>query len=518
MAKVTISHKALTVNPLKVSQPIGASLAFMGLANCMPLEHGARGCAAFNKLFFMRHFREPIALQTTAMDHIATVLGADANIIQALVTIAQKHQPEIIGLITTGLTETQGADVAGSLRAFRKEYPAFAHIQVIPVNSTDTLGCLESGFALAVEAIIAALVPAHPRVNSTAPQHPAPAAHQHQQHPATPQYPAPAAFHAPATFQYPAVRQHHRQVTVLASSMLTPADLEAIREWVLAFDLVPLLIPDIGDSLDGHLTEAGYSALTYGGVSCADIARAGESLATFVIGPSLFRAADLLRRRTGVPDYRFSGLMGLDDCDAFVQTLSAVANRPVPAAIERQRSQLQDAMVDCHFHLGDAPVAIAADSDLLGSFGCFLQECGAKVVAAVASAQTPRLASLPFAEAHVGDLEDFERLAKAGGARLLLTNSHGDEIARRLEAPLLRVGFPLYDEAGAHAKTRVTYRGSRATLFEIANLLLRGHREIPPYRSIFWQGGAREAELPGPAGGALPPASPHIPPTNAARV
>lgn len=453
MAKVTASTKALAVNPLKVSQPVGASLAFMGLANCMPLEHGARGCTAFNKLFFMRHFRESIALQTTAMDHVATVLGADANIIEALVTVARKNRPEVIGLVTTGLSETQGVDIAGTLRAFRKDYPEHASIVVIPVNSTDTLGCLESGFALAVEAIIAELVPEKRR-----------------------------AHHA------------SRQVTVLASSMLTPADLETLHEWIAAFGLTPLLIPDIGDSLDGHLSEEGYSALTCGGVSCADIARAGASRATFVIGPSLCRAADLLRKRTGVPDYRFAGLMGLDDCDAFVQILSAVSGRPVPKAIERQRSQLQDTMLDCHFYLGNAPVAIAADSDLLGSFGCFLQECGAKIVAAVASAQMPRLASLPFAEVHVGDLEDFERLAGQHGARLLLANSHGDEIARRLDVPLLRVGFPLYDEVGAHAQTRIGYRGSRATLFGIANLLLRGHREIAPYRSIFWQGGARDME------------------------
>ena len=75
MAEITSRGKALTVNPLKISQPVGASLAFLGLARAMPLEHGARGCTSFNKLFFMRHFREPIALQTTAMEQVVTILG-----------------------------------------------------------------------------------------------------------------------------------------------------------------------------------------------------------------------------------------------------------------------------------------------------------------------------------------------------------------------------------------------------------------------------------------------------------
>ena len=93
MADVVQRAKALVVNPLKVSQPVGASLAFLGLARAMPLEHGARGCTAFNKLFFMRHFREPIALQTTAMDVTTVVMGADENVVQALETICAQHHP-----------------------------------------------------------------------------------------------------------------------------------------------------------------------------------------------------------------------------------------------------------------------------------------------------------------------------------------------------------------------------------------------------------------------------------------
>ena len=39
---------------------------------------------------------------------------------------------------------------------------------------------------------------------------------------------------------------------------------------------------------------------------------AGESAATLVMGRSLDRAGDLLRERSGVPDYRFDSLMGLE--------------------------------------------------------------------------------------------------------------------------------------------------------------------------------------------------------------
>jgi len=458
MAKITISCKALAVSPLKVSQPVGASLAFLGLAQTMPLEHGARGCTSFNKLFFMRHFREPIPLQTTAMDHVATVLGADLNVIEALLTVAQKNRPEIIGLITTGLSETQGVDIDGVLKQFRAAHPEHAEMAIVPVNATDTLGCLESGFALAVYAIIDHLIP-------------------QSRHPG----------------------RRPRQVNVLVPSMLTPSDIEAIKEWIVAFGLTPLIIPDIGDSLDGHLIEAGYATLTYGGTPRDELVRAGESAATLVIGPSLQRAADLLHERTGVPDFHFDGLMGLADCDAFIATLSHISGRPVPSTIERQRAQFQDAMVDCHFYLGNTPVAIAADGDLLGMLSRFLSDMGARVVAAVASTNSPPLADLPVDDVVIGDLEDMENLARRRAARLLITNSHGAEAAARLDLPHLRAGYPLYDSIGGHAQTWVGYRGSRLTLFAIANLLLARRRETAPYRSIFWLDTPRATETCGAA-------------------
>lgn len=458
MTKITVSAKPLAVNPLKVSQPVGASLAFLGLARTMPLEHGARGCTSFNKLFFMRHFREPIPLQTTAMDQVVTIVGADANVVEALHTIALKNAPEIVGLITTGLSETQGTDIVGTIKLFRSTYPEHDGMAIVPVGATDTLGSLETGFALAVQAIVTHLVPEGRRAGS-----------------------------------------RPRQVNVLASAMLTPADIEAIKEWIAAFGLTPLVIPDIADSLDGHMIEAGFSTLTYGGTPRASLALAGESRATLVIGPSLRRAADLLHSRTGVPDYRFDGLMGLADCDAFVQALSEISGRPVPASIERQRAQLQDAMVDCHFYLSGVPVAIAADADLLGMLGRFLLDMGAQIVAAISSSNSPALHRLPVEEVLVGDLEDMENLARLHHAQLLVANSHGAEAAARLDLPLLRAGFPLYDMVGGHARTWVGYRGSRQTLFDICNLLLGRRREIAPYRSLYWQDTPRAAETAGAA-------------------
>ncbi|GEO81031.1 nitrogenase iron-molybdenum cofactor biosynthesis protein NifN [Pararhodospirillum oryzae] len=453
MTEIVMGTKPLSVSPLKVGQPIGAVLALLGLARTMPLEHGARGCASFDKLFFMRHFREPIAMQTTAMDQLSTVMGADDAVVQALATIARRHAPDVVGLVSTSLSETQGADIPRTLALFRRTHPEFDAMAVVPVSASDPSGCLESGYALAVDSLLTLLGP-----------------------------------------RQPSVVRRPRQVTVLASAMLAPGDVEILKEWIEAFGLSALVVPDLADSLDGHLIEEGYSPLTYGGTTRASVAALGESMATLVIGPSLYKAADGLRERTGVPDFRFPGLVGMEACDAFSQTLCDLSGRPMPARLARQRAQLADALVDCQFQVGGARAAVAADPDLLVALSAFLDSIGVDVGVAVTSARGPALAETRLERVVVGDLEDLERLAREDGAELIATNSHGAELARRLGCPLLRAGFPLYDVYGAASLPSIGYPGTRRVLFEIANLLHAHYRERPPYRSRFWAGTARENE------------------------
>src|SRR5664279_3366182 len=143
VAEIVKRSKALAVNPLKASQPVGAALAFLGLKNAIPMLHGSQGCTAFGKVFFVRHFREPIPLQTTAMDQISTVMNADENVIEGLKSICEKSQPEIIGLPTTSLSEAQGSDIKRLVREFRAKYPQYADVAVIPVSTPDFSGCLE---------------------------------------------------------------------------------------------------------------------------------------------------------------------------------------------------------------------------------------------------------------------------------------------------------------------------------------------------------------------------------------
>lgn len=433
MSTVTSSKKSVAVNPLKKSQPLGAALAFLGIKNIVPLFHGSQGCTAFAKVILVRHYREAIPLATTAMGEVSTILGGEENIEQAILTLVEKAQPELIGLLTTALTETRGDDMKGILKSFRQRHPELDNLPIISVSTPDYKGALQDGFAATVEQIVAT------DYGETLPN----------------------PTDAP-------------QVTVLASSMLAPGDVEEIKTLVEAFGLSPLVVPDLADSLDGHL-EDDYQTTSAGGTTRSQLQQLGNSIFTLAVGESMRKAATKLQERFGTAYHVFPRLSGLDAVDSFVWELSQIANREVPDRLKRQRRRLQDAILDTHFYFGREQVSLALEPDLLYQTSWLLAEMGSKVRAAVTTTKSLLLEDLPTESVTIGDLEDFEELAK--GSDLLISNSQSKAIAHRLGIPLYRLGYPIFDRLGNGHRCSVGYRGTIQSLFDIGNLLLEAEEE-----------------------------------------
>jgi nitrogenase molybdenum-iron cofactor biosynthesis protein NifN len=425
MATLKTLRKSVAVNPLKQSQPLGAALAFLGLKGIMPLFHGSQGCTAFAKVMLVRHFREAIPLSTTAMTEVSTILGGEENIEQAILTLVEKSKPTIIGLCTTGLTETRGDDMTGILQSIRKRHPELYDLPIVFVSTPDFRGALQDGFAATVESIVKEL----PRSGETRPN----------------------------------------QITLLMGSAFAPGDVEEIKEIIAAFGLQAIAVPDLALSLDGHLDDD-YKTVTSGGTSLAELREIGSSVYTLALGESMRNAAIALEKQFGIPYEVFPSLSNLDAIDSFLEGLADLSGLPVPAKYRRQRSQLQDAMLDTHFFFGRKQVALALEPDLLWSIVHFLQSMGTEVQAAVTTTKSPLLDQLPIASVTIGDLEDFEQ--SAAGADLLIGNSNAAGTSRRLGIPLYRMGFPIFDRLGNGHRCTVGYRGMMQLLFDLGNLFL----------------------------------------------
>ncbi len=176
----------------------------------------------------------------------------------------------------------------------------------------------------------------------------------------------------------------------------------------------------------------------------------------------------------------FQSLTGLNAVDRFVRYFPLISGRPAPAKVRRRRAQLQDALLDGHFHSAGKKIAIAAEPDQLYQLATFFICLGAEIVAAVTTKGASKiLHKVPVEIIQVGDLGDLESLATH--ADLLVTHSHGQHASARLGTPLMRVGFPVFDQLGSQHKLTILYHGTRDLIFEVSNIF-QSHSLAPTHR------------------------------------
>ena len=430
-SRVKVSTKAATVNPQKNSPALGATMAYLGIDNMLGLLHGAQGCSTFIRLQLSRHYKESIALNATAMSEDSAIFGGWENLKKGIGRVIEKFHPRVVGVMTTGLTETMGDDVSSAIKQFREQNPEHDGVPVIWASTPDYCGSLQEGYAAAVESIVTSLAEGGETIAG--------------------------------------------QVNLLPGAHLTPADVEELKELVESFGLTVLTIPDISNAMDGHIDDV-VSPLSTGGIPVDEIRKAGRSIATLYVGDSLVKAGLRLKEKFGIPAYGFTSLTGLAETDLFMETLSAVSGHPVPDQHRRWRSRLMDAMVDSHYQFGTKKVALALESDNLKTLTRFLAGMGCEIQAALSATRTRGLDSLPSASVFVGDLEDLE--TAAAGADLIVANSNGRQAAGKLKIGAhLRAGLPVFDRLGAHQKVWVGYRGTLNLVFEVANLFQSNAKE-----------------------------------------
>lgn len=417
-------HKPLQVNPIKHSQPMGSALAFMGIKNCLPLMHGSQGCASYTKVFYTRHFNEPIAMYNTSVSDITAILdGGDYSILMAIENITKKNttlKPELIGLHTTGLTETKGDDV--------RNIGTHVEIPYCYVNTPDYEGGMESGWALTAKALI-------------------------DQH----------------TKESTEIKAN--KLVLLPHVSMQPIEIEKVKALCESFGFETYALPDLSTSLDGYLSE-GQGKLGTGAISINDIQELGDSATVITIGTSMLIASKaLLKKNPNITDIHFDHLMGQENNDNFVASLMKIRQIDPIASVKRWRGRLQDAMLDSHFLIGSSHFVITGEPDMCVGMCELLQSVGGTIDAVITTTYSPVLEKISATNVFVGDLEDavpyFEN------TDLVISNFHAERLLHMQERStgLILRGFPNYEELGNQLKNDQLYEGSTYFLFEVANKL-----------------------------------------------
>jgi nitrogenase molybdenum-cofactor synthesis protein NifE len=416
---------AILIDPLKHSPAIGAAIAFQGIHRALPVIHGAQGCGFLGKVLLTKHFREPVALATTKIFVENVVLGSEDILESAVQGFIEKNDPDVIGVLTSGLCEVKGDDVKSVVR--RQESGVRSNggkTHIIHVPTPDYDGGLEAGYARAVEAILTSV-------------------------------------------EYGVRSAESHRINVLAGSHLSPGDVGELREIIESFGLQPIILPDLS-ALDG--SRKNFSALAEGGTTVEEMKAMAGSILTLAVGRSMEPAAKLLNNTCGIEYCVIEGLCGLLDIDRLMAILSEVSGRAMHQRFDRQRRVLVDGMRDAHFFYGNKKVCLALEPDLALQASRWLDEMGARVDLAVIPTLAVSADHILAGRVELGDLFSIH-----GRFDLLISNSHGSDTAQRLKAPLYQTGFPVYKVLGAASRVTIGYRGTHAMINEVGNLMMHHH-------------------------------------------
>ena len=440
-------RSALTVNPAKTCQPIGAMYAALGIHGCLPHSHGSQGCCAYHRSALTKHYKEPVMAATSSFTEGSSVFGGQSNLMQAINNIFSVYDPELIAVHTTCLSETIGDDIPQIVdKANGKgNIPAGKH--VIHANTPSYVGSHVTGFANMVQGMV--------------------------------KY-----FAKPSEDRY-------RTVNVIPG-WVEPADMRHIKRLCRDMGIDTILFPDTSDVLDAPQTGS-HEMYPRGGVTIADLKRTGMSQATIALGPTASTlAAKELDVRCKVPYEVLELPIGLSATDRFVDGLRKTAGVLVPEGVTRTRGRLVDMITDTHQYFYGKRVALWGDPDQLVSLTEFLVDLDMKPVYIITGTpgktflsriETALQGKVPEAVVKQGPQADMflmHQLIKQEPVDLLIGNTYGKYIARDEDIPLIRHGFPILDRIGHAYFPTVGYCGAMRFLELILSAILdRTDRDAP---------------------------------------
>ena len=442
-----VERSALTINPAKTCQPIGAMYAALGVHNCLPHSHGSQGCCAYHRSALTRHYREPVMAGTSSFTEGTSVFGGQANLLQAIETMFDVYGPEVIAVHTTCLSETIGDDMVQIIGKAKSEGKVPEGKHVIHANTPSYVGSHVTGFANMAKALV-------------------------------------------HYFAEPSAEEK-KQINILPG-WVEPSDMREIKCLAHRMGVKVVMFPDTSDVLGAPQTGT-HQFYPKGGATVEQIRSAGASIGTLGLGLSAStRAADALEEKCEVSREMLELPIGLQATDRFIEAVRTIAGVKVPDIITDERGRLLDMIADMHQYVYKKRVALFGDPDQLVSLAEFLVCLDMKPVYIVTGTPSTRFekrirsvldSSVPSAKVRKGAQADtylIHQWIKQEPVDLLIGNTYGKYIARDENIPFVRHGFPILDRVGHSYFPTVGYRGAMRLLENILGVLMdRQDREAP---------------------------------------
>ena len=437
------AREALTINPAKACQPLGAVLAGLGFANTLPLVHGSQGCVAYFRSHFARHFKEPVPAVSSSMTEDAAVFGSMKNMIEALLNANKLYKPEMIAVSTTCMAEVIGDDLQAFIEEGRGADSVPAEMPIPYAHTPSFVGSHLTGYDAMLRAILEHLTKGKKAKDGA----------------------------------------DNGKVNIVPGFDTYTGDHRELHRLLNLMGVPHTILGDHSDTLDSPAT--GDYPMYPGGTPLAD---AGDSInataSVFLQEVTSRKTRELMQKRWKKFPVLLNMPIGIGNTDRFIAEIARLAGVSVPAEITKERGQLVDALTDSHAYLHGKRVAIAGDPDLVVAMLGYLLELGMVPVHVVSTNGDATfkqraeevLAASPFGgQATVWqgkDLWHLRSLVFTEPVDLLIGSTHLKYLSREANVPLVRVGFPIFDRHHLHRFPIVGYQGGLRLLTDLVNTVL----------------------------------------------
>ncbi len=443
-------RSALTVNPAKTCQPIGAMYAALGVNGCFPHSHGSQGCCAYHRSTLTRHYKEPVIAGTSSFTEGSSVFGGQSNLIAAIENIFNMYDPGTIAIHTTCLSETIGDDLLQITQKARDDGKVPAGKHIVFASTPSYVGTHVTGYANMVKGIVKGLAAKTGTPNG--------------------------------------------KVNIIPG-FCEPSDMAEMRRIAAMMGIDSIMAPDTDGVLNGPLT-GHYAMYPKAGATPGDIASMGDGLGTIGLGRwATADAVNFLDAGFKVPGAVLDMPIGLLATDRYVDTLRRMAGVAVPEAVNFERGQVVDILSDYSQYFYGRKVALAGDPDQLLALVEFCVTLG------MIPAYTVTGTSGKHFEDRMAELVrdvPYECKYKCGGQAdmfllhqwikndpvdLLVGNTYLKYIARDEDIPLVRHGFPILDRVGHQYFPTVGYAGAKRLMEKFLGAIMdRQDRDAPETR------------------------------------
>lgn len=447
-----------TRNACKLCAPLGASIAFKGIRGCVPIIHGGQGCATYIRRYLISHYKEPVDIASSNFTEEATIFGGGANCYKALDNVIGQYKPEVVAMCTTCLSETIGDDVKFYMHNYRKDTQLKNLPHFVTASTPSYQGSHMDGFHEAVASAV-------------------------------------------KTFAKAGEKGGHVN---LFPGFVSTEDLRQLKYILHDFGLNFVMLPDYSETLDNPIWES-YKRIPEGGTPVSQIETCGSAAASIEFGTIINQgslsgrvknsnlsstAATFLEKEFDVENNQMPLPIGVKLTDAFFEALEKLSGREMPARYKGERGRLIDSYADGHKYVFGKKAVVYGEEDFVVAMTAFLDEIGIDVVLAATGGESnkleaeirkvcPERGEKILAKNHF-DYEKIHEWCQENKPDLFVGNSKAYYIARELEVPIVRCGFPIHDRIGGQRIKHVGYSGTQELFDKIVNAVIEYKQDHSP--------------------------------------